>query len=160
MSFFCFDIDILAINSSISYDPGKKYNIPEYMTKICIIVQKLVLSSSHDNLNRKVEKLYLYHLEFLFYEYNDKSGILELVVETTFLVINVLYKISLLINLNFNYKTICNHIYNTLTLNTLPRLVVGKIIDYIIRNKRKMHLDINEQLLLYLRKEGRLEKIM
>ena len=53
-------------------------------------------------------------VRFLSHKNNAKSGILEPVVRTTLLVNNMLYKISPeLINLNFDYKNICDHIHDT-----------------------------------------------
>lgn len=67
------------------------------------------------------------------------------------LVNNMLCNIFLkLINPNFDCKTIVNDINDTFLLNTLQKLIIKNIIDYIIKNKRKMHFKINAQLLLYL----------
>lgn len=85
------------------------------------------------------------YLKFLPYEDNDKSGILKPVFGTTLFVNKVLYKISLeLINPNFDCKTVYNHIYDILSPNILQRLVVEGIIDHIIKNKRKTHLDTDK----------------
>lgn len=82
--------------------------------------KKLDLSSSNNNLNRELKMFDSSHLGFLPHENNDRLGILEPVVRTTLLVHDVPYKISLkLINPNFDYKTLCYHIYDTLPLNTL-----------------------------------------
>lgn len=129
MNFFYLNTDILATDSFISHDLSIRHNIPEYMTQVWRLIQKLILNFSNDNLNKKVKILDSNHLVFLSHIDNNKSDILELVVRTVFLVNDVPCKISpKLIYLNFNYKIICNHIYNTLLLNTLQKFIIKK--DY------------------------------
>lgn len=57
-----------------------------------------------------------------------------------------------------NFKAICNQIYLLLLLNQLQQLIIGDILDYIIKNKKRMYLDSNQQLLIYVRDEGRVGK--
>lgn len=85
------------------------------MIKLEKIIEKLALSSSNNNLKRKIKILNTIHLSFLFHKYNNKSSILELLIRTILLVNNMLYKNFLgLINLYFKKKMIYNYIYNIL----------------------------------------------
>lgn len=114
----------------------------------------MALYPFHNNLTGKIETLSLSHLRFQSYENNDKLGILELLAKITLLDNNVSCKISQQqINPNFDYKTIYNHIYDILSPNIMQRLVVERIIDHNIRKEKKLHFDINGQLLLNLHGE-------
>ncbi len=59
---------------------------------------------------------------------------------------------------NADCKAIMDHIHAVLLLNTLHRQVVEKIFDYIIRNKGRLCVTREDQLLLYMRGEGRVGK--
>lgn len=53
-----------------------------------------------------------------------------------------------------NFKTICNYIHLSLLLNQLQYLIIKEILDHAIRNKGKMYLDSNQQLLIYVRSKS------
>ncbi len=61
---------------------------------------------------------------------------------------------------NANCKAIMDHIHAVLPLNTLQRLVVEGIFDHVIRNKSRLCVIREDQLLLYVRGEGGLEKVV
>lgn len=56
------------------------------------------------------------------------------------------------------YRAICDHTHLLLLLNQLQRLIVEGILDHTIKFKRKMFLDSGEQLLIYIKGEGRVGK--
>ncbi len=55
-------------------------------------------------------------------------------------------------------RAVCDHIHLLLPLNQLQRLIIKRILDYAIKFKRKMFFDSREQLLKYIRGEGRVGK--
>lgn len=56
------------------------------------------------------------------------------------------------------YRVVYDHIYLLLLSNQLQRLIVKGILDHTIKFKRKMFLDSGEQLLIYIKGEGRVGK--
>lgn len=54
---------------------------------------------------------------------------------------------------NINCKSVVDHIYAVLLLNTLERLVVEGVLDYVIRKKEKLCITRKDQLLLYIWKQ-------
>lgn len=59
---------------------------------------------------------------------------------------------------NANCKAITNYNYTVLPLNTLQHLVVEEIFDHVIQNKDKLCITRKDQLLLYVKGEGRVRK--
>lgn len=59
---------------------------------------------------------------------------------------------------NTNCKAIIDYIHAVWLLNTLQHLVVERIFDYVIQNKGKLCVTREDQLLLYMRGEGRVGK--
>lgn len=59
---------------------------------------------------------------------------------------------------NNDAKSICDQIYLLLLLNQLQYLTVRKILNYIVKNKRKIYLNWDQQLLIYIRDKGEIEK--
>lgn len=57
-----------------------------------------------------------------------------------------------------NFETICDLIHQLLLLKKSWRLVIGGILDHVIKNKDKMFLDLDKQLLLYIRDESGMGK--
>lgn len=55
-------------------------------------------------------------------------------------------------------KLVCDHIYNILSLNKLQRLIVKRILYYIIKNKYKMQVTIENYLLLYIKDKDNINK--
>ncbi len=55
-------------------------------------------------------------------------------------------------------KTVCDQIHLLLQLNQLQRLIVEGILDHVIKNKGRMYLDSDQQLLIYVRGEGAVGK--
>lgn len=55
--------------------------------------------------------------------------------------------------LNSSSKVVYNLIRLILLLNELQYLIIKDILDYAIKNKRKIFFDLNQQLLLYIRDE-------
>lgn len=50
-----------------------------------------------------------------------------------------------------DFKIVCNYIHVLVPLNQLQCLIFKKILDHVIRNKKKMYLESNYQLLIYIR---------
>lgn len=63
-----------------------------------------------------------------------------------------------IIVVNTNCKAITDHIHAVLPLYTLQCLVVEGIFDHIIRNKNRFCVTKEDQLLLYVKGEGGVEK--
>lgn len=57
-----------------------------------------------------------------------------------------------------NSKTVCDYIHLSLPFNQLQYLIVERILDYAIGNKKKIYLESNQQLLIYARGEGEIRK--
>lgn len=51
---------------------------------------------------------------------------------------------------------VCDHIHLSLPLNQLQCLIVERILDHAIRNKGKMYLESNKQLLIYIKAGAKL----
>lgn len=54
---------------------------------------------------------------------------------------------------NANYKVVADHIYAVLPLNVLQRLVVKGVVDHVIKNKGRLCVTRDNQLLLYVKGE-------
>lgn len=63
-----------------------------------------------------------------------------------------------MLSTNSGSKAVCDQIYLILPLNQLQHLTVEGILDHSIKNKGKMFLDLDQQLLVYIRDEGGIEK--
>lgn len=57
-----------------------------------------------------------------------------------------------------NSKIIYDHIYLTLVLIKLQSLIIEEILDHGIKNKSKMFLNLDKQLLLYVKSKDRTKK--
>lgn len=57
-----------------------------------------------------------------------------------------------------SFKLICNYIYNILPFNKLQQLIVEGIFYYVLEDKSKMRIAVEDWLLLYLRSEGDIAK--
>ena len=71
------------------------------------------------------------------------------------ILLQLLYNISLA---NADCKAVANHINAVLPLNTLQRLVVEGVLDHVIQNKGRLYVIRENQLLLYVKGEGGVEK--
>ncbi len=147
-------MDILTTNSVIARNLGIKHDISDDIIQSWKLVQKSALGYTYNNLDDN-DNLYVQsHMIFLFQKINDVIGILEPVLGKADFVDDMSYGIFVKhVNSNSYYRTVCNHIYEILSFNKLQRLVVEEIIDYVIKNKRKMQLNTDAQLLLYLCRE-------
>lgn len=57
-----------------------------------------------------------------------------------------------------DFKTVYNHIHQSLPFNKLQRLVKEEILDYNIKNKGQKYFDLERQLLLYLKDKDKMGK--
>ena len=57
-----------------------------------------------------------------------------------------------------NLRLVYDHIYLLILLNQLQHLTIKNFLDHAIKNMRKMYLYIDQQMLIYIRIEGRVEK--
>lgn len=59
---------------------------------------------------------------------------------------------------NSGSKVVCNQIQLIILLNQLQHLTVEDILDYTIKNKGKMFLNLDLQLFVYIRIKGVVKK--
>lgn len=57
-----------------------------------------------------------------------------------------------------DFKIVCDYIYLSVPLNQLQYWIVKENLDHAIRNKEKIYYKSNQQLLIYIRDENRIEK--
>lgn len=156
---FHIDLDLLGSGSSNSKHFDVKYDMSDATTNIWKRIQKSTLNTEHNNESNANEELELSCEDSLPITRNPGLGTLEPIINEPLLqghmpddhILKPLPR-------NNSCGIVCDHIYALLPLNNLQRLAVEKILDHVIKNKEKMQLDSEEQLLLYIRDKGRVGK--
>ena len=150
-----YNMNLVKADISIFQRLGIRSNISNNTMDLWKGVQKFALNEDQDNTDETGEEQDHFHLNSLSSKIDALSGNLEPVLDNILLLDETPDGFPLgPTMLNADCKTVCDHIYDRLPLNNLQRLVVEEIINHIIKNKSRMHLDIEKQLLLYMQEKG------
>ena len=146
-----YNMNLVRTDSSISQRLGIRSDISNDTMDLWKGIQKSALNEDQDNTDETGEEQDHFHLNSLSSRIDALSGNLEPVLDDIVLLDETPDRFPLgPLMPNADCKTIFDHIHDRLSLNNLQRLVVEEIMNYIIKNKGRMRLDIDEQLLLYV----------
>lgn len=103
---------------------------------------------------------YDHHKSNLSDHLNSLTGILEPIIGEIEMLERHLTKIkSSCLGNNSQAIILCDIIQNQLFFNHLQKVIVEKVLNHTIINKKNQCHHKNDQLLLYIRKKGELEKV-